>query len=603
MSDFFAELRRRHIYRIGAGYVVVAWAIAQLIDFLSQVWALPDWVAQPVSLVLAIGFPVTLIVAWLIEGKAHEAVVSAVRSKATTVDWLLFGAVAVLIALTGYQRVTPRNVIVAAVDEMAEEVSDRLPNSVAILLFDNLSPNPDDAYFAAGVHESILNELAKIRDMNVIARTSVLRYADTDMSIPEIANELNVETVMEGSVRYAGDQVRVTAQLIDPGTGVHIWSEEYDRDLADIFAIQSDIAERIAMALEAELLPAERESIETPPTDSPDAYAAFLKAMAVARGGFGVTSSPRTRSVIQNYLDEAIELDPQFALAHAWKARVYSSSRSDDAIREEDWLAHKSEINRLVSEHAGMALTLDPTLGFAHMVLGLMHFQNWRADLGQTEIEQAIGLSPNDPMVLMFYAGVEALVRDRAEQSVRYMERVVELDPNSAGAIQLLGTRLHLAGRHAEAIEIFQECLVLAPGSPGCAGGLAQSEYGRGNHEAALDALRLMEQVLPADTAPDLFAVIAHGYGLLGQPEDARRIFEVFRELAANQYVDSTNWADAYMGIGDYDEALNQLNVAAEQPERIRSPLASQAIRVNAWSDPMLEQAEFVEARNRLAFR
>jgi TolB-like protein len=303
MGDFFAELRRRHIYRIGAGYVVVAWGITQVLDVLSQIWALPAWIAQPVTIVLALGLPITLIVAWLIEGKAHEAVASAVRSKATTVDWILIGAVALVLTAIGYQQLTPETVVVAAADEVLEDVSDVLPNSVAILLFDNLSPNPDDAYFAAGVHESILNELVKIRDMNVIARTSVLRYADTDMSIPEIADELNVETVMEGSVRYAGDQVRVTAQLIDPNTGAHIWSEEYDRDLADIFAIQSDIAERIAMALEAELLPSEQESIERQPTQSPDAYTAFLKAMAVVRNGTSVGGAPGARLVIQNYLD------------------------------------------------------------------------------------------------------------------------------------------------------------------------------------------------------------------------------------------------------------------------------------------------------------
>jgi hypothetical protein len=159
MGNFFAELRRRLGSAIGAGYVVVAWAIAQLIDFLSQVFALPAWIAQPVAIVLAIGLPVTLVVAWLIEGRAHEAVASAVRSKATTVDWLLFGALALVLAAIGYQQFAPREPVIAlpaeseniAVAEVeAEEVSQRLPNSIAVLPFANLSPDPDNAYFAAG---------------------------------------------------------------------------------------------------------------------------------------------------------------------------------------------------------------------------------------------------------------------------------------------------------------------------------------------------------------------------------------------------------------------------------------------------------------------
>ena len=163
---------------------------------------------------------------------------------------------------------------------IAEEQPDVLPNSVAVLPFENLSLDPENAFFAAGIHESTLNQLAKIRDLTVIARTSVLQYAVDPPPIPEIAAALKVEMVMEGSVRYANDRVLITAQLIDGRTGAHLWSDEYNRGLADIFAVQAEIAAAIAMALEAEFSTTEQNDIERPLTDSPEAYALYLKALA-----------------------------------------------------------------------------------------------------------------------------------------------------------------------------------------------------------------------------------------------------------------------------------------------------------------------------------
>ena len=283
MADFFAELRRRHIYRVGAAYVVVAWGITQVVDVLSQIYALPDWIAQPLLAILALGLPVTLVVAWLIEGKAHEAVAGTFRSPATTIDYMLFGAVAVVIGLIGYQQFAPRTSEIAAAteqentaavaiaDEIVEDVAVRLPNSIAVLPLDNLSPDPERAYFAAGIHEEILNKLSRLQNLAVIARNSVVQYEGSDKTIPEIADELNVEMVMRGSVRYADDQVRVTAQLIDGETDLPVWVYEDGGDLADIFGIQAEIAMNIANSLQADYSIAEQEGIEAAPTDSPEA--------------------------------------------------------------------------------------------------------------------------------------------------------------------------------------------------------------------------------------------------------------------------------------------------------------------------------------------
>ncbi len=209
------------------------------------------------------------------------------------------------LAIAGGFALTLAVLAIFDTNEVQREV---LPNSVAVLPLENLSPNPDDAYFAAGLHEAILSQLSKLSALNVIARTSVAQYANSDKSIVQIAEELNVETVMEGSVRYADNRVLVTAQLIDPETNVHLWSDSYNRDFADVFAIQADIAVNIANALEAEFSLAEQQSIERLPTASTAAYARYLRSIATL--------------VLPNvqYLDEAIALDPDFGLAYATKA-------------------------------------------------------------------------------------------------------------------------------------------------------------------------------------------------------------------------------------------------------------------------------------------
>ena len=308
-SSFLAEIKRRKVFQVAAAYAVVAWLLIQIIDVVNDPLNLPARLDTVIIVLLAAGFPVALVLAWAFD-LTPAGVVRTPTSDAIT------------------ETGVPRPEI--------------LRNSVAVLPLENLSPNPDDAYFAAGIHEEILNYLTKIKDLSVIARTSVKRYQDTDKSIAEIAAELGVGTVMEGSVRYAGERVRVTAQLINAATEDHLWSDVYERDLADVFAIQADIAAKIADALEAEFSLAERDSIETlPTTGSSEAHALFLKSQALFGQGdtaIAVTAPPSIRATIQSTLDQAIELDPEFAHPYALKSLLYAVSKIYDPIKEKDWL-------------------------------------------------------------------------------------------------------------------------------------------------------------------------------------------------------------------------------------------------------------------------
>jgi len=334
--SFISELNRRNVFRVAVAYVVVAWLMIEVASVLGPALRLPDWTTTFVAFVLILGFPLALVLSWAYEltsdgMKKTESVPLTESITRTTGRKLDFVIIGVLVLAVGFMFVdnylpqsgpfagaeidpaslqlmpaAPESPTPAAPEQPESPV---LPNSVAVLPLQNLSPDPNNAYFAAGIHEEILNQLAKLSNLNVISRTSVVRYADSGMSIPQIAAELNVQTVMEGSVRYANNRVLVTMQLIDPETDAHLWSDSYNRDLADVFAIQADIAMNVANALRAEFSQAEQARIEAVPTDSPEAYAEYLRARAAVEydTAFGL-------------LDAAIRLDPEFALAYATKA-------------------------------------------------------------------------------------------------------------------------------------------------------------------------------------------------------------------------------------------------------------------------------------------
>ncbi len=238
--SFVSELKRRKVFQVAAVYLVVAWLIMQVGDVVTEPLRLPEWFATVAILLVAIGFPIALITSWAFdltpEGVMKDTGTNvAVQSSGRRIEYVFIGLLVVAVGTLLYREFTPPE----QPGEVVTEESQRevLPNSVAVLPFENLTVDSEYAFFAPGVHDTILKELAKIRDMNVIARTSVLQYADGLTSIEQIAEDLRVQTVMEGSVQYAEGRVLVTAQLIDPSTNTHLWSESYDRELIGIFQI------------------------------------------------------------------------------------------------------------------------------------------------------------------------------------------------------------------------------------------------------------------------------------------------------------------------------------------------------------------------------
>jgi adenylate cyclase len=296
MTEFFAELKRRHIYRVGAAYVVVAWAVAQVIDLLSQVFALPAWIAQPTLVLLAIGFPIALIVAWTVATKPHEAVAATMRSKNTTVDWALFGAVAVLIALTVYEHIAGsanRAALQDGVQDALKAGSSTGGVSLAVLPFANLSSDPEQEFFSDGMTEEITAALARVPDLRVVGRTSAFQFKGQNQDLRAIGKALSATHLIEGSVRKAGDRLRITVQLIKTDDGTHIWSQNYDRQLTDVFAIQEDIARTITASLNMSLGLGPGENLVKNRNIDPESYQSFLqaKALRTARGIANLTDA------------------------------------------------------------------------------------------------------------------------------------------------------------------------------------------------------------------------------------------------------------------------------------------------------------------------
>ena len=474
-----------------------------------------------------------------------------------------------------------------------------LASSIAVLPCDNFSPDPDNAYFAAGIHEAMLSQLVKIRDLHVIARTSVLQYAGAARPITEIARELNVSSVVECSVSYAEGRVAIAAQLIDAETGGYLWSDRYNREFANIFGVQADIATAIAAALKAKLLPEERRLIQRAPTSSSEAYAQYLRALnAIDDDG---------NSAALVYLDQAIATDPDFALAYAQRARILSRSMVNTTTGAAASHPSREAVVQRALEDAERALTRDSTLGLAHIALARIHTFTWHFAEAHASLEQAVEASPNDPHVLREYALIESVVGD-PEQAIRQGRRSVALDPANYESYYYLGLALQQSGDHAGTLAAYRQAMALNDTAAimriAYLGGL-EARFGDAVEGEKL--VRLSEELTTDNSGPGgsmNLPLRAYAYRQLGLTDDATRVFEEFKRWAADRSAGAGDWVAAYLAIGDAAQALQWLDRAAEKAE------ANQVdegfwnltyIRANIFSDPILERPEFVAARAKLA--
>src|SRR5213082_3112669 len=312
MTGFFDEVKRRKVYRVAAAYMIAAGSAIQLASAAFPAWELPNWALRSVIVLLLLGFPVALMLAWAFDitmQGIQATPETAVRGRHRRRNIIMLVATGVIISAAAGFFLLPR------------ASARKIDKSIAVLPFENLSDDKENAYFADGIQDDVLTNLSKIGDLKVISRTSVMSYRGRAPNVRDIGKALGVSTILEGSVRRAGNRVRVNVQLIDATTDEHLWANDYDRDLTDVFAIQTDLAQKIAGELQAKLSPSEKAQMESKPTQNSEAYLAFVRAHDVQSSSYEDLEKLKEG---EEMYERAISLDPKFALAYARYSQLES---------------------------------------------------------------------------------------------------------------------------------------------------------------------------------------------------------------------------------------------------------------------------------------
>jgi adenylate cyclase len=527
LRGWFDELRRRKVFRVAVVYLVAAWLAIQVADAVFEPMGLPAWSIRLVIVLAALGFPVACALAWAFDVTPRGIERTPVLPSA--------GRAAVASSTREEFPGTNAETAVAATPATPSESSPSQPAeasplpgqpaiapkaSVAILAFADLSPGHDHDYFCDGVAEEIINALCCVRGLRVASRTSSFQFKGRAVDIREIARALGVGAVVEGSVRKAGDRVRITAQLVNSADGYHIWSETFDRGLEDVFATQAEIAQKVVRALRLSLTPQETDLLERGGTRNPEAYDLYLRGQALVREG-GDTSLPQAAAIFER----AIEADPQFAQAHAGLANALAYAAiwglDVDASRVEQALSASRR-----------ALELEPRLPEAYVARGNVLYVQHRATEAFEAFEEAIRLNPSSYDANYFYAR-DLFSAGRAEQSLAYYQAAERLSPEEYQPPCMLSGALFSLGRHDEAVAAAKRAL------------------------ANVDA-RLVSR--PDDArALQLAAVLSARVG-----QRARALDYVGRalRLRPDEFAAAYNVACAYAVLGMRDEALHNLDRA-----------------------------------------
>src|SRR6266481_1703449 len=414
MSNFFEELQRRKVYRVAAAYIIAAGFIIQIGSAVFPAWELPNWTLRLVVVLLLAGFPVALILAWAYDvtpqGIQATPTPPGVHRRRNIIALIAIGlAISAVAGFFLFPRASGRGV----------------DKSIAVLPFQSLSDEKENAYFADGIQDDILTNLSKIGDLKVISRMSVMSYrGDALRNAREIGKALGVGTLLEGSVRRAGNRVRVSVQLINANNDEHIWAEDYDRDLTDVFAIQTDLAQKIASALQAKLSPDEKERLDRQPTKDPNAYLLFIQAHDYANRPDHLRDDSLKA---EELFEQAIKLDPKFAAAFAGLSMV------------ESWIYHSFEPTPARREKARLnaneSLRLQPNLPEGHLALGFSYYYGDRDyERALTEFEIAKRDLPNEAQAYMAIGAIQRRQGKWAESNAN-LEKAATLDPKNTSVL------------------------------------------------------------------------------------------------------------------------------------------------------------------------
>jgi TolB-like protein/Tfp pilus assembly protein PilF len=542
IDNFFAELKRRNVYKVAVAYIVAGWALSQGIAQVFPVFDIPNWVIRLIVLLIIIGLPIALVLAWMFEltpqgikrTETADAMPASAKPRKYLWIYVVVVGAAMSIGLFFLGRYSAGNAAVSGLPE----------KSIAVLPFESLSEEKGNAYFAEGVQDEILTRLAKVADLKVISRTSTQHFKSAPDDLRDIAKKLGVMNILEGSVQKAADQVRVNVQLINAVTDAHLWAETYDRKLTDIFAVESEIAKTIAETLQARLTGSEKSSIAKTPTVNPEAYELYLKGRFFAEKRTGAD----LRKSIE-YYDQAIAKDPGYPLAYVGVA--------DSNLLLSAYGTHSPKESILPARAAlKKALELDDSLAQAHASSGLLATLELDLNRAISELERAIQLNPNYATAHHWIA-LPLMFVGQFDRGIAEGKRAIELDPLSLINNADLCWMYFNARRYDEAEAQARKTLEMDPR-------FYIAHYYLG--EALQFKGKLVDAIAEFQTSTELnnndqysLAMLSQAYARNGQMDEAQKILARLREKAQSRYIAPYALAVVLTALGDKTHAIDEL--------------------------------------------
>jgi len=563
-SNFFAELKRRNVYKVAIAYIVGGWALSQGIAQVFPVFDVPTWAIRVLVVLIVAGLPVALVLAWMFEltpqgikrTETADAMPAATRRKKHV--WIYVVVVGVLMSvglflLGRYSAVTgaPRPITQPEARPGFQSQTATVPDkSIAVLPFDNLSRDPDNAYFAEGVQDEILTRLAKIGDLKVISRTSTEKYKSAPANLREIAQQLGVANIVEGSVQKANDQVRVNVQLINALTDAHLWADTYDRKLLDIFSAETEIAKTIADTLQAKLSGSEKSAISKKPTANPEAYELYLKARF-----FWNKRTGNDLKTAADYFQRAIDADPSYGSAYAGLAQSYLLIPVFGAGAPREFFPKATAA-------AHRAIKLDETSAEGHSTLAMLLLFDFKFKESEDEFRRAIELNPNYAPARFWY-GECLMYLGRFVEGIAQINRAHELDPLSLVYSSNLGWAYHIARQDDQAITQLQKVIESDRGFHMAYFYLGMAYESKGMYEEAIAAYKTSRDL--SGGYPGITG-LGHAYAAAGQRSEALNIIsQLESDLKQTNRVRATAFSIIFSGLNDRDKAFEWLEKAYEQ--------------------------------------
>lgn len=540
LFGFITDLARRKVYRVAASYLVASWVVLQVADVILDALPLPAYSMTFLVVALAMGFPVAVVLAWafqwtpqglMVEGFGGRLRDFSAGAKPAALVYVVAGVSALLVGSGAYMLTA---------GDQATDLPLPAAESIAVLPFVNFSDNAANEYFSDGLTEEVLNVLANMDNLQVASRTSSFYFKGKDLDIKDIAKSLNVRYLLEGSVRLAGDSMRITAQLIDGQNGFHIWSGTYDRDTSDVFAVQSDIARQVARNLKVMISNQVENILDKPPTENLDAYDAYLRGRDFLR-------RPKTDANLANAVNQfqqATTLDSAFGMAYAGtcEARLGQYQLNAD-----------SSLFELAEKACNRAMTRDANSAEVALALGKLHLLSGQYDLAMEEIDRSLALKPRWVDARLSRAEVLAASGFPAEAE-QEMKTAIAINPGYWEAYGRLGGFYFNRGRYDEAITNYQEMVERTPDSASAYNNLASAYYLKGDLQSASE---IWLKALATIPSAGMYYNIGSMYFYLRRFEDAISMYRNAIDLAPDEYL---YWG----GLG---EAGRQLPDAWNQAE------------------------------------